>query len=147
MYDERQKKWVFNQALGMVRDNRSSSDNHQNMKGHHTTATSHSKTGGVTSSPPAKPASSAAPSGGQHDAGGRWLSCPGTTFGGAGAPMDIGELRSKGLCFCCHKKGHLSKDCPEKKDFQDIWSVQVTNEPVTESRIEEAKEEEKAVVI
>ncbi|SJK99847.1 uncharacterized protein ARMOST_03158 [Armillaria ostoyae] len=42
------------------------------------------------------------------------------TFGGQGAPMDIGHMRAKGLCFRCHKQGHLSKDCPEKKDFRDI---------------------------
>ncbi|SJL11309.1 uncharacterized protein ARMOST_14712 [Armillaria ostoyae] len=50
--------------------------------------------------------------------------------------MDIGQMHAKGLCFRCHKQGHLSKDCPEKKDFRDIRSVQATNEPVTESKVE-----------
>ncbi|SJL02936.1 uncharacterized protein ARMOST_06277 [Armillaria ostoyae] len=136
MYDERQKKWAFDQALRMVRDNRGTNDNCQKQQ-QHPTATSHHKTGGATSSPSGKPTSSTAPSGGQRDAGGRWLSRPGTTFGGQGTPMDIGQMRAKGLCFRCHKQGHLSKDCPEKKDFRDIRSVQATNEPVTESKIEE----------
>ncbi|SJL10251.1 uncharacterized protein ARMOST_13635 [Armillaria ostoyae] len=114
MYDERQKKWAFNQALGMVRD-RNDNRHEQQKKGSHTT--SNYKAGGATSLLSAKPTSSTAPSGGQRDAGGRWLSCPGMTFGEQGAPMDIGEIRTKGLCFRCHKKGHLSKDCPEKKDF------------------------------
>ncbi|SJL06857.1 uncharacterized protein ARMOST_10199 [Armillaria ostoyae] len=51
--------------------------------------------------------------------------------------MDIGKLCAEGKCFRCQKKGHLSKDCPEKKDFRDIRSVQVTNEPVTESKVKE----------
>ncbi|SJK99899.1 uncharacterized protein ARMOST_03210 [Armillaria ostoyae] len=113
MYDEQQKNYAFNQHLNH-RDNR------QPYKGTNTTATSNTKAGGVTSSLSGKPTSSAAPSGGQRDAGGRWLACPGTTFGGAGVPMDIGQMHAQGLCFRCHKKGHLSKDCPEKKDFQDI---------------------------
>ncbi|SJL16483.1 uncharacterized protein ARMOST_20009 [Armillaria ostoyae] len=143
MYEECQKKWAFDQTVGMVCDSRH--DNRPNQKGPSTTATSN-KAGGVTSSSSAKPTSSSAPSGGQRDAGGRWLSCPGTTFGGQGAPMDIGQMCAKGLCFRCHKQGHLSKDCPEKKDFRDIRSVQVTNKPVTESKVEEVKEEGKATV-
>ncbi|SJL04855.1 uncharacterized protein ARMOST_08226 [Armillaria ostoyae] len=51
-------------------------------------------------------------------------------------PMDIGQMRAKGLCFRCHKQGHMSKDCPEKKDFRDIRSVQAT-EPATTSKVEE----------
>ncbi|SJK97318.1 uncharacterized protein ARMOST_00570 [Armillaria ostoyae] len=43
-------------------------------------------------------------------------------FGGTREPMDIGQMRTKGLCFRCHKQGHLSKDCPDKKDFRDIRS-------------------------
>ncbi|SJL13393.1 uncharacterized protein ARMOST_16836 [Armillaria ostoyae] len=128
MYDERQKNYAFDQHLNH-RDNR------QPYKGATTTATSNNKAGGMTSSSSGKPTSNTAPSGGR-DSQGRWLSRPGTTYGGAGAPMDIGQMHAQGLCFRCHKKGHMSKDCPEKKEFRDIRSVQVT-EPVTESKIEE----------
>ncbi|SJL06745.1 uncharacterized protein ARMOST_10087 [Armillaria ostoyae] len=140
MYDKRQKNYAFDQHLNH-RDNR------QLYKGTATTtATSNNKAGGVTSSSSGKPMSSVAPSGGR-DSQGRWLSRLGTTFRGAGVPMDIGQMRAQGLCFRCHKKGHLSKDCLEKKDFRDIQSVQVTNELVTESKIKEVKEEGKAVAV
>ncbi|SJL00820.1 uncharacterized protein ARMOST_04134 [Armillaria ostoyae] len=121
MYDERQKNYAFDQHINHH-------DNRQPYKGTNTTATSSNKAaGGATSSSSGKPTSR-------------------TTFRGTGAPMDIGQMRAQGLCFRCHKKGHMSKDCLEKKDFQDIRSVQVTNEPVTESKIEEVKEEKAAAV-
>ncbi|SJL06537.1 uncharacterized protein ARMOST_09878 [Armillaria ostoyae] len=136
IYKEQQKKWVFDQTVG----NRNANPRPSPTA---TTATSHPKTGGATSSLTHKSASSA-PTADGRDAGGRWVARPGTTYRGQGAPMDIGQMCAKGLCFRCHKKGHLSKDCPEKKDFRDIRSVQATQEPVTESKIEEVKEEKAA---
>ncbi|SJL01340.1 uncharacterized protein ARMOST_04660 [Armillaria ostoyae] len=112
MYEERQKKWVFNQTIRSIR-------NTNPQKTFATTATSnHQKAGGVTSSSPAKPTSSATP---PRDATmGKWHAVKTKMFGGAGEPMDIGQMRAKGLCFRCHKHGHLSKDCPNKKDYRDI---------------------------
>ena len=37
----------------------------------------------------------------------------GVTFGGGGLPMDLDEMRRKGLCFTCKKRGHLARDCPD----------------------------------
>ncbi|PBK71697.1 hypothetical protein ARMSODRAFT_973298 [Armillaria solidipes] len=102
-------------------------------KGNSNTATSHNKTGGVTSSPLVKPTSNAAP----HDTASRkW-----TTYTRQGEPMDISVLRREGKCFRCKKKGHLSKDCPDKKEYKDIHSIymaeQVKTEEKEESKIEE----------
>ncbi|SJL13288.1 uncharacterized protein ARMOST_16728 [Armillaria ostoyae] len=132
MYEERQKKWVFDQTIG----NRPAP---KHTSG--TTATSPQKTGGATSSTPAKQLSnSSAPTGGR-DSLGRW-----TTHPGQGLPMSIDaqKLRNEGRCFRCKEKGHMSRDCLRKKEFRDIRSVQVTNEPVTGSKIEEVKEEKAA---
>ncbi|SJL13526.1 uncharacterized protein ARMOST_16970 [Armillaria ostoyae] len=146
IYEERQKKWVFDQTLGNSSRHINPQKNPTTNTTHTTTtATSYSKADGMTSLSLAKPMSSAAPMGGR-DSGGRWLARPGTTFGGQGAPMDIGKLRAEGRYFRCHKKGHMGKDCPEKKDFRDIRSVQVTNEPVMESKVEEVKKEKAAAV-
>ncbi|SJL16488.1 uncharacterized protein ARMOST_20014 [Armillaria ostoyae] len=130
MYEERQKKWVFDQTIG----GRSTPQN----KG--TTATSLPKTGGVTSSMPAKQTgNSSAPktSAGGRDSAGRW-----TTHPSQGLPMSIDaqKLHDEGRCFRCKEKGHLSKDCPKKKEFRDIRSVQATTEPATSSKVEEVKE-------
>ncbi|SJL15225.1 uncharacterized protein ARMOST_18711 [Armillaria ostoyae] len=124
MYKERQKKWVFDQTIGGRAPQKNG-----------TTATSLPKTGGATSSTPAKPAgnSSAAKPGGR-DSAGRW-----TTHPGQGLPMSIDaqKLRDEGRCFRCKEKGHLSRDCPKKKEFWDIRSVQATTEPATSSKVEE----------
>ncbi|SJL18813.1 uncharacterized protein ARMOST_22414 [Armillaria ostoyae] len=124
MYEERQKKWVFDQTIG----------GRTAPKQGNTTATSQPKAGGMTSSTPAKqPSSSSVPTGGR-DSARRW-----TTHPGQGLPMSIDaqKLRNEGRCFRCKEKGHMSKDCPRKKEFRDIRSVQVTNEPVTGSKVEE----------
>ncbi|SJL16284.1 uncharacterized protein ARMOST_19804 [Armillaria ostoyae] len=132
MYDKQQKNYAFDQHLNHR-------DNCQPYKGTNTTATSNNKAGGMTSSSSAKPTSSAAPLGGR-DSQGRWLSCPGTMFGGAGAPMDIGQMRAQGLCFRCHKKGHLTTSClPTHSDipasnFTTFNISRTTSTPVLESQ-------------
>ncbi|PBK71773.1 hypothetical protein ARMSODRAFT_1016761 [Armillaria solidipes] len=131
MYEERQKKWVFDQTTG------TSCDMRPPHKGPSTTATSN-KAGSMTSSSLAKPMSSATP---WEPGTGRWQPVRTTTYGRAGEPMDIGKLHTEGRCFWCHKKGHLGKDCPKKQDYKDICSVQmVPEQEKTELKVEEVKE-------
>ncbi|SJL02910.1 uncharacterized protein ARMOST_06251 [Armillaria ostoyae] len=132
IYEERQKKWVFDQTIGHAQGGQS-----QQKMYTAATTTSNYKAGGMTSLPSGKLMSSAGPP--RDAAMGKWHTVKTKTFSGQGEPMDIGEMRSKGLCFRCHKHSHLSKDCPDKKTHWDIQSVQAT-EPVTESKVEEVKD-------
>ncbi|PBK65104.1 hypothetical protein ARMSODRAFT_1022533 [Armillaria solidipes] len=134
MYEEQQKKAVFDQAMGVTRSFPKSNN----------TATSFPKTGGATSSSTAKPLSNAAP----RDSQGRWHTIKQTTYRGAGEPMniDVAKLMREEKCFRCQEKGHMSKDCPKKRDFRDIRSVvtaeqeQTKEKDASSAKIEEVKE-------
>ncbi|PBK62296.1 hypothetical protein ARMSODRAFT_980764 [Armillaria solidipes] len=131
MHEERQRKWAFDKV-----QRTSGRDSQPPQKS--ITAPSQHKAGGATSSTTAKPSGNA-PS---RDAGtGRWHSVQTTMYKGAGEPMDIGQMRAKGLCFRCRKHGHLSKDCPDKKQYKDVRSMVLSaEEPPSTTKIEEVKE-------
>ncbi len=63
----------------------------------------------------------------------------GTTYGSQGQPMDINRLCREGKCFWCGKKGHLSKDCPNKAPPKETIQA-IDTEPATESKVKEEKD-------
>ncbi|PBK60328.1 hypothetical protein ARMSODRAFT_1026721 [Armillaria solidipes] len=136
MHEECQKKWAFDQVT-----NPTHNVQHQPKDSSNTT-TSNYKAGGMTSSSVAKPLSNATL---PRDATmGKWHAVKTTMYKGSGEPMDISKLRTEGKCFRCHKKGHLSKDCLDKKEYKDICSVymaeQAKTEEKEESKVKEVKE-------
>ncbi len=136
MYEEHQCDRAYNDAHGIGQRDRGNEKKPSGFK--QITAPSKSNTGGATSS-----------SGGNsgHDAQGRWHTVAQKTYGGQGQPMDVDARDKKkqkqcaeGRCFRCNGKGHLSKDCPDKKVA--VRAVDTTlKEPLAESmKVEEVKE-------
>ncbi|PBK64637.1 hypothetical protein ARMSODRAFT_978890 [Armillaria solidipes] len=64
----------------------------------------------------------------------------GTVYGGQGQPMDIDAIKS-GDCFCCGKKGHISKNCPlQSWNKGKKQEVRASTTESTDSKIEEVKD-------
>ncbi len=136
MYEERQQDRAYNDAHGIGQCDRGNDKKPGNFK--QITAPSKSNAGGATSS-----------SGGNSNRNmqGRWHTVAQKTFGGQGEPMNIDARNEKkakqcaeGRCIRCDGKGHLSKDCPDKKEA--VRAVEaVPKEPLIEStKVEEVKE-------
>ncbi len=114
MYEERTKDGVYARThFEPHHDNRRPQTNQKN----HTATSSRPAAGGATSSLPAKQNDQ------PGDDRGKWYMPK-----GADAQMQIDAQRSKlmseGRCFRCQKKGHLSKDCTEKKEGHQVRAIE-----------------------
>ncbi len=137
MYEEWQKKLVYDQAHG----SKQCGDKRYLGNQKHITATSSNKntTGGTTSSSAGKMTGN----GKGRDSGGRWITMKGTTYGGAGEPMQINRAKKmkEGRCFICDKHGHISRDCPMKAKWQEVCAVEMAEVPLSkDTKIEEVKD-------
>ncbi len=128
MYKERTKDGVF--AKTHYEPHRNDRRPFQGQKPN-TATSSKPAAGGATSSSPAKQNDR------PRDDKGKWY-----TPRGADAQMQIDAQRSKlmaeGRCFRCQKKGHLSKDCPEKMVGHQVRAVEAApTEPPQDSQMKD----------
>lgn len=74
-----------------------------------------------------------------RDLTGRWV-----TPMGSDAKMQIDRTKymKEGLCFICGKKGHIGKDCPDRKPKKEVRKVTMGEDvPLMEmTGVEEVKE-------
>ncbi len=114
MYEERTKDGVY--AKTHFEPRRDDRRPFQGQKPN-TATSSKPAAGGTTSSSPAKQ------NDWPRDDKGKWY-----TPRGADAQMQVDAQRSKlmseGRCFRCQKKGHMSKDCPEKTVGHQVRTVE-----------------------
>ncbi len=123
MYAEQEKDRVYNQSHGI--NERTEKKSQWGGKAPIAASGSKSPTGDAVNAPAHKPN---APS--REPTTGRWHSVTTMNYGKHGEPMNVdrAEHMTKGLCFTCHQQGHLSKDCPTKR--QQVRAVVAT--PVEE---------------
>ena len=56
--------------------------------------------------------------------------------------MEIDRLRHEGRCYRCKEKGHMSKDCPKRKEYKDVCLMTIAEgqEEGGVAKIEEVKD-------
>ncbi len=131
MYEECTKDYVYAKTHGLEQrfDNRKPPP-----KTFNTATSSRPAAGGATSSSANKSTDK------PRDARGQWY-----TPKGKDTDMQINrsKLMSEGRCFRCQKKGHLLKDCPDKKEGHQVRAIEVVPMALpmdSQSKIEEVKD-------
>lgn len=102
MYEECQKKWVFNQTHPLDQRSDKKLGNQKQI----TTSSSHKTTGGTTSSSVGKPVGKGKGKGRGQDSAGKWM-----MYGEQGQPIDIDcrKMMSEERCFICQRRGISAK--------------------------------------
>ncbi len=129
MYAEQEKDRVYNQSHGISEKTEKKSQ----WGAKANTAASGTK------SPPVGAASSSAPkpnTQSREPTTGKWHSVTTTNYGKHGEPMDVDRVEhmTKGLCFNCHQQGHLSRDCPSKKQQVHAMVTAPVEEPAKDTK-------------
>ena len=57
--------------------------------------------------------------------------------------MDLSQAKSQGLCFTCHQKGHISRNCPQKRRTMVRQMLGEMSEAERAELLQEEKKEEK----